>query len=293
VEDPTLLSTVLALIAALLYGLSGQIVRLGLNHLDARTGVTISSGTTALTYLLLAPLWLNWEEATNPVLLLFAALGFFHPLLSRYMAYEANRRVGATIASTFEAFSPLLSMVVAALFLHERPDPVVVGGTLIAVAGGVYIYWHPAVARSLMRTAILLAFGAMVLRSLNNIVLKVGLDLLPNPMMAAFTGYGVSWTIARIGLSLSCPRGTGPVARAGIAWFAFVGVITACASGCLYGALMHGDIVIVAPIMAAYPFFVMFTGWLLRAERLTARNVTGVLVVVAGLVLITIRVVYP
>lgn len=291
-DNVLLLTPLLALTAALLYGLSGQLVKLGLDHLDARRGVTISSGTTALTYLLVAPLWLNWQDATNPAIFIFAGFGLFHPLLSRYMAYEANRHVGATVSSTFQSFSPLFSVAAAVVLLNERPDGLMVLGTLIAVAGAAYIYWQPQVARKLMRAAVLLAFGAMALRALNNVVGKAGLELLPNPMMAAFTAYGVSWLIAVAGLRFSPPRTPAPVSRAGLGWFALVGVITTGASACLYGALLHGEVVVVAPIMAAYPFFVMLMGWLLRIERLTARNVTGVLVVVAGVVLITLRVVH-
>lgn len=286
-EDASLLAPMLALVSALLYGLSAQLVRFGLSHVDARVGVTVSTGTTALTYLVVAPLWLNWNDATNPALLIFAGFGLLHPLLSRYMAYEANRRVGATVSSTFESASPLLSVLFAMVVLRERPDAIVVLGTVVAVAGALYIYWHPAVALSLMRSAILLALGAMVLRALNNIVGKIGLELLPNPLMAAFVAYGVAGTCAALGLRFQ-PRAA-VVSRSGIAWFALVGVVTAGAAGCLYGALMLGDVVVVAPIMAGYPFFVMSIGWLLRVERLTTRNVIGVLVVAAGVVLISLR----
>ena len=280
---------VLAFAAALLYGVSGQVVRLGLGHLDVRTAVTVSSGVTALTFLLVSPLWFKWQDATNPGILIFAAFGFFHPLVSRYLAYEANRRVGATISSTFESLSPLLSVAVAIVFLRERPDAFIIAGTMLAVAGGAYIYWHPSVSRSLIRTAMLMALAAMSLRAMNNVVGKVGLDLVPNPMMAAFTAYSVSFLIAISSLKIAPPQRAIGASPRGIGWFAAVGVITAVASGCLYGALMMGEVVIVAPILASYPVFVMLIGWLLGTEPPTARNMTGVLAVVIGVALITAR----
>jgi drug/metabolite transporter, DME family len=285
--DPTVVSSTLALLAAFLYGLSVHLVRRGLAHTDARAGVMISTGATAATFALLAPLWFNLEHATHPGLLIFAAFGLLHPLVSRYMAFEANRRVGATISATFESASPLLSVAVAVVLLRERPDAILVLGTLVAVGGGVYIYWHPAVAHTLMRSAVLLAMGAMTLRAMNNIVGRVGLEYVPNPMMAAFVTFMVSWLGAM--LSYRVRPATAAWNRAGTGWFIAVGIVTAAASGCLYGALFFGEVVVVAPILAAYPFFVLVLGWGLRMERLTPRNLVGVVFVVLGVVAVSVQ----
>ena len=147
--------------------MSANAVRAGLRHLDSRTGAIVSIGGTVGCYLLVSPLWMRAEDWINPGLLIFAAFGFVHPWLSRYMAYEANRRVGATISATFEANSPLFTTALAIVFLGERLTLLLAAGTLMTVVGIGWIYWNREVAASIMRAAALLALGAMVLRGLS------------------------------------------------------------------------------------------------------------------------------
>lgn len=284
-DDPIKIATVSAICSAFFYGLGIHMVRFGLNHVNARVGVTISSAVTAVMYLVLSPLWFNWEDATNPALLIFAGFALLHPLLSRYMAYEANKRVGATISSTFDAASPLLSVLFAVVVLSERPDALTMFGTLLAVGGALYIYWNPAVAKASMRIAVCLALGAMCMRSLNTVVSKFGLELVQNPMMAAFVAYASSWVLAQAGMWTMPVRGM--TSRTGLAWFVAAGVLTFGGSACMYTALLYGDVVVVAPILAGYPLFALCFGWVLRVERLTPSNLVGVIVILAGILIVT------
>lgn len=285
--ESSLPAPIFALLAAVLFGTSSHLVRLGLAHVDSRTGLTISIGATAATYLLFAPHWMRSEDWVNPGLLIFAAYGIVHPLLSRYMAYEANRRVGATISSSFEGASPLLSAALAILVLGERLTPLLIVGTLLTSAGLLHIYWNPEMTRSVMRVAALLALGAMALRAGLNIVGKVGLDLMPNPAMAAFTGYSVSFICALALGPLWRRRGASSYTRAGIGWFGCVGVMTAGAAYCFYSALLHGQVVVVSPIVSTTPLFALAAGWVFRMERLTWRNIAGVLVTMVGAVIVS------
>lgn len=284
--EATTLPLLLAVLSAAQYGISAHVVRKGLAYVDARVGVAISTGATACTFLLFAPHWMRADDWKNPGLLLFAALGLVHPVISRYMAYEANRRVGATISTVFESVSPLLSVILAVLVLAERPTTPVFFGTIMTVTGLLYIYWNPMVTRAIMRTAALLALGAMAIRSSSNIVGKIGLELIPNPMMAAFVSYSVSCAVALIIGPFR--HSTHIVPFLGIAWFGGVGVLTAGAAYCLFAALLHGQVILVAPVMAVHPLFTMVSGWLLGIEQLTAKVLAGALATLAGAVIVSV-----
>ena len=224
---------------------------------------------------------------TNPGLLLFAGFGLLHPWLSRYMAYEANRRVGATISSTFDANSPLFTAALAMIFLGERLTAALAFGTLMTVVGMLWIYWNRAVAASIMRAAALLALGAVILRSVLNIVGKVGLELMPNPVMGAFATYGVSLLCA-LGFHRLRARGRAiPILRGGAGWFVLVGVLTSIGTFCFFSALLRGQVVVVAPILASYPLFTMLAAKLIGTERLARRAMAGVVIVVAGVAVVS------
>ena len=277
----------LTLLAAAFFGMSANAVRAGLNYLDSRTGAIVSIGSTVSCFLLVSPLWMRVEDWTNPGLLIFAGFGLVHPWLSRYMAYEANRRVGATISATFEANSPLFTAVLAFAFLDERMTILLAAGTLMTVGGIGWIYWNREVAASIMRTAALLALSAMVLRGLLILVTKIGLGVMPNPVMGAFAAYAVSLTCALGFHFAKAGGGAIPVMRGGGGWFLLTGALTATGTFCLFTALLHGQVVVVSPILASYPLFTMLVAWLLATERLSRRAVMGVIVTVVGVSLVS------
>lgn len=277
----------LTLLAAAVFGMSANAVRAGLKYLDSRTGAIVSIGSTVSCFLLVSPLWMRVEDWTNPGLLIFAGFGLVHPWLSRYMAYEANRRVGATISATFEANSPLFTAILAFAFLGERMTILLAAGTLMTVGGIGWIYWNREVAASIMRAAALLALGAMVLRGLLIFVTKIGLGVMPNPVMGAFAAYVVSLTCALGFHFAKAGGGAIPVMGGGGAWFLLTGALTATGTFCLFTALLHGQVVVVSPILASYPLFTMLVAWLLATERLSRRAIMGVTVTVVGVSLVS------
>ena len=278
----------LTIFAAVLFGGSANAVRAGLNSLDSRTGAIISISATTFVYLLALPFWIRFDDLINPGLLLFAGFGFLHPWLSRYMAYEANRRVGATVSSTFEANSPLLTAAFAVVFLGEVVTLTIAVGTLLTVAGIVWIFWNREVAVSIMRTAALLAFGAMVLRAGLVLISKVGLTLMPNPLVGAFATYAVSLMCALSFHYVKAGGGRIPFFTTGASWFMLAGLSTAFGTFLLFTALLHGQVVIVSPILASYPLFTMLIAWMIGTEHLRKRVILGVVVVVVGVVLISL-----
>lgn len=287
-SETSLAVPLLTLCAAAFFGMSANAVRAGLRSLQSRIGAIISIASTTCCYMLLAPFWMRSEDWSNPGLLLFALFGLLHPWLSRYMAYEANRRVGATISATFEANSPLLTALLAVLFLGEVLTPLLGTGTLLTVAGICWIYWNREVAASIMRAAAVLALGAMILRALLVVISKVGLEMMPNPIMGAFATYTVSLVCALGYHLVRTPRTRIPLNSIGGRWFLLTGVLTATGTGCLFSALLLGEVIVVSPILASYPLFTMAVAWLLATEKLSRRAVGGVIVTVCGVMLVSL-----
>ena len=282
------LAPLLALGASLCFGIGWHLIRQGLYHLDSQRGSAISIATTTLCLALLAPLWFQVQDWRNPGLLAFVVAGLVHPVLSRYLGYEANRRVGPTVSMTFDSTSPLFAAALAIGLLGESPSPGIALGTLLTVGGVTVIYWTPIAPAAAMRVAVLFALGAALFRAVGMVAGKVGLNVLPNPLMAAFVTFAVSALIA-----LGTARWQGKallrplLAGAKPWWFVGSGILSAIASVCLYDALLIGDAVVVIPIVCATPLFTMMAGALLGLETLTRRIVLGVVIAVAGVILVS------
>jgi len=276
----------LALGAALFFGISTLVAKRGLLHVEAQTGALVSIATTFALYTLLAPLWMRAADWFTPGFWVFVLNGLMHPMLSMYLALEATARTGPTIAATFSATAPLFATLTAILFLDETLSLVVASGTLATIGGIVTFFWRPIGGMRLLRAALLFATGAAVIRGLNHTVGKIGLELLPNAFMAAFVSFGVSLIGSLLVYRLRRRRLPLGIPRLGLLHFVPTGLLIGVAVLCMYGALASGSVVVVSPIVATYPLFTLLGGLLIGHEALTRRLLAGTLLVVAGVVLI-------
>ena len=287
-RDISLLPILLATVAALFFGINVLITRRGLNYLDAQTGSTITITTTLILYLLSSPFWMRQADWFTPGFWVFAGIGCLHPLFSTFLAFEANRRIGPTISATFCATAPFFATVTAILFLGERLTTLIAIGTICTVAGVATLSWNPREVGSIVKSALLLATGAAVIRGVTHTLGRFGLQLLPNPFMAGFTTFLVAFFGAlivyrvRTGHLLK-PRQLHPKGRL---IFMATGILIGIAIWCLYGALSVGDVIITSPILSAFPMFTMLIALVFRQETITGRIAIGVCLVVGGIIII-------
>lgn len=282
------LPIVLGLAAAALFGISSVTSKRGLASVEAHAGSLIVMSTVVVMYLLLAPWWMRAGEWFSPGFWVFVLNGLIHPMLSMYLALEATSRTGPTVAATFAATAPLFAAITAVLFLGESLSWIVALGTIGIMVGIMALSWSPHGISGLMRAALLFATGAGVIRGLNHTVGKWGIELLPNVFMAGFVSFVVSLTGSLILYRLR--RGALPsnIPRRGMRYFILSGVIIGCAIACMYGSLSLGDVVVVSPLINAYPVFTLIAACLLGHERLSRKLVMGVAFVVSGVTLISI-----
>ena len=284
--DDAFLPAGLALLASVMFGISNVAARRGLKYADPQAGACVSIGVCALWFLACAPWWWMDAQWLTPGFWVFVLNGLFHPMLSIYLAYEANERAGATVAATFAATAPLFAAVIAVMFIGETVTLGVGLGTALTVAGIMRLSWSPGAYRAALRSALLFASGAALIRAGNQGLTKFGLELLPNAIFAAL----VSFSVAFIGTVIiyRCRFGTFPLpmARRGVQNFAVAGTGIAVAIWGMFSALGMGDIVVVSPIVTSFPIFTLLAAVAVGEERATWLVVSAVLMVVAGVGLI-------
>jgi drug/metabolite transporter (DMT)-like permease len=278
-----------AVVASFFFGFSVLTSKQGLRYVDAQTGSMISIATTVTIYTLIAPFFVKWEYWTSPGIWLFLGNGLIHPMISMAMSFEATRRMGATVSSTVSSTSPWFATIGAVLLLGEALTLSNLLGTLATVAGIMVLTYDPGRKRAWKRTDLLFALAAAVVRGSNNLIGKFGLDLLPVPFMAAWLSFSVSLTGAVIVYRVRNGRLPLRLPRQGLRWFSYTGTCISAAILCMYTALSLGSVVVVSPVVAAFPIWTLLFSLLLRQEIFNPKLVLGVLVVVSGVVLIALR----
>lgn len=216
---------------------------------------------------------------------MFLGLGLFFPVAVTLLAYEANRRMGPTVAGAIGSTAPLFAVLGAALFLGESLGLKQMGATLAIVAGSIVLTRRSGNDKAAQSGAKQnwVAWLAAALRALAQVTVKAGLLLWPNPYAAAALGYTMSavviWAIAAWSGRAESSRYT----RQGVFWFGLTGLFNCSAVLALYAALEDGSVNIVSPIAATYPLFtLLLNSVILREERLSVQLLLGVTLMVGG-----------
>ena len=287
-SDPLLLSIGSASVAAMLFGLQVILVRKGLRHIDPQAGAMLTIGFATLAFWLMAPWQMKREYWFTPGMWVFAANGLIHPMLSMQFAFEANKRMGATISSTISATAPLFAMLGAVAFLSEPLTLPILVGTIASVVGVVVLSWRGASASSWALSALFFPIGAAAIRGTNNVIGSHGLDLLPSAHFAAT----VSFTVSLVGQVLIYRFRNGHFPRRlaprGVAWNLASGACITIAIFSMYTALGSGLVIVVAPVIASFPVFTLIIALAIGMERFSLQVLAGVVLVIGGVVLITL-----
>ena len=285
----TFLPGIFALAAAAAFGASGVASKRGLAHVESLTGTIVTVGTCFAVYLVTAPFWMRTGDWFTAGFWIFVVVGIMQPALSMYFANEAFSRAGATVVATFTGTTPLFAAALAIGFLGERLTLAIAAGTVLTVLGITTLAWMPGSRGSGWvrggggaAAALLFATGTAVIRGVNQVIGKVGIDLLPNPFMAGFCSFAVSFVVLAVVYRWRRGRWPGRIPGPGLKYFGITGVCVAFGIGFVYTALLAGAVTVVAPIVATYPVFTMLAAAAVRDERITATVLAGVALVVVG-----------
>jgi drug/metabolite transporter (DMT)-like permease len=284
-----LLTSALALLAAAQFAAGTLLVKRGLQYADSITGATIQIAVSMVVFALAAPFTIQASDWLSPAVGIFAALGLLRPSVSTMLANEGTRRLGPTISTTMESMSPFFAVLGGVLVLSERLATTTAVGTLGVVAGVAVLSARGRLPRAWSTWALLFPLGAALIRSGAHVAAKMGLLLLPNVVLSGLVAYTVSFVVA-LGVRSARPAAARPrPSREALLWFVLSGITNAGAIFALNSALMLGQVVLVSPVVAAYPVFTILGSRLFfRQDPITGRMVLALLLVVPSVMLITL-----
>ena len=280
----------LSLAAAIIFALGNQFSRVALRFVDSQTAVLWQIGVSVSIYWLAAPFYMEAWYWTASVLPLLIMLGCFRPLLSANLGMAGTRILGPTINATLSAIAPLFGVALGVVLLAETLSWEIAVGSVGIVAGVILISSRGPSSRTWPLVALLLPIGAALVRSLSHAFSKIALEEIPSPFFIAVVAYSVSFVLALANQVRTGRPGYEAVAPEGVKWLIVTGATYGVAVLVLNMALLHGRLIVVAPIVACAPLFTLLLGAVVfRENAITRRVVIAVLIVVPSVALIGIR----
>ena len=289
-QDDYAFPVLLSLAAAVLFAFGHQFSRLALRYVDSQTAVLWQIGISVSFYWLAAPFYMESWYWTASVLPLLVVLGCFRPLLSANLGMAGTRILGPTISATLSAIAPLFGVALGVMLLSETLSWEIAVGSVGIVAGVILISSRGPSSRTWPLVALLLPIGAALVRSLSHAFSKIALEEIPSPFFVALVTYSVSFVLALANQARTGRSAFRAVAPEGVKWLLVTGAIFGTSVLVLNTALMHGRLIVVAPIVACAPLFTLLLGAaVFREDAITRRVVLAVLIVVPCVALIGVR----
>lgn len=282
--------------AAIIFGIASSaflgaglvLTQFGLRTIHPLSGAAISVPSFTLVFLLLSPFLLRGEAIVWHAVPIFVAVGLVFPAVLTIITFASNRALGPVVTGALGNLSPLLSVAVAVLLLHEPLRVWQFFGLVVAVLGVLTITVTRTDDMRDWRTwALLLPLGASVMRGIMPPIIKVGLESWPNPIAAGLTGYITSTLTVLMVERIRTGRFMVQAPLTGKLWFAANGICNGIGTLCLYMALGAGPVLLVAPLYATYPLFTVGMSVLFLGNvKITFRLVAGTALTVGGVVLV-------
>jgi probable blue pigment (indigoidine) exporter len=198
------------------------------------------------------------------------------------LIYVSAQLLATSLASMIMATSPIAMLLLAWLLVSERPRRLAVAGAALGIAGVVLMLAGGAGAIDPL--GVLASLAAMTLSSIGYLLAKRwggGVDVLTLTAWQLVAG-GALLAVAAVGVEGAPP----PVDATAALGFLYVSLVaTALAFACWFGGLRHLDAGTVGLVGLLNPVTGVLLGTLLASETLGVRQLIGIALVFAGILL--------
>lgn len=279
-----------ALTAGILWGIAPLLLKRGMVRSNVSTATLIEQviSVAFLAVLTLAQGHHVFSELSAKAFWSFAAAGMVGASFGKIFYYKGIDKVGASKATSVKNSSPILTTILAVIFLGEELTwPIAVG--VVAIVFGIVVLTQAEIKgddRPSRFIYFLYPLLAAVCFGINPVFKKMGVDAASLPILGALitqtTGLAMMLTGGRF-LKIK-PEWT-PVPMASLALFSLSGITEALGSLFTYYALIHAPAILVSPIWRISPLvtFVLVHFTLKGIEVVTFRDGVAASLIVVGI----------
>jgi drug/metabolite transporter (DMT)-like permease len=256
--------------------------------MDYLSGLLVNLFTNALFLWIFLGLSFGTADLWVPANLIFVGVGFVVPGLPRLLIFKGVARLGASISSMMMSATPLFAILIAFVFLRERPGLSILLGAFFIVIGVISLCWRGET-KTWRAIDLLLPLTGGLLFALRDNLVRFGLLITASPVMGAtIVSTTSAITAGTLYFSTSGTKGLARVDRSGLGWFSFSGFLNFLSYLSMFTALNLERVSVVTPLASCASLFTpLFAYFLLREEDpITPRKVTATVLVVLGVFLI-------
>lgn len=281
----------LAILSAMGWAADSILVRKGARFSNIFGAAFISYLVTSVCLWSIITLSLSFQQLRSQALFYFMLSGLLQPLLARILHYMGITRLGVSRSGPLRGLSPLFALMLAVLFLDERPNSFVYGGTILTVVGVWFILSRQGEEREWRVFDLVFPLGAAFIAAVSQNLRKMGLLMLPNPLIGAAVTTSTSLIVFFVSLLLMGKIRLIRLQRASMPFFGSAAFIATGAQLLVFVSLSRGEVSVMVPLFNMNPLFsVIFSALFLRdLEKVTSKTFIGVILLVAGVALITNR----
>lgn len=280
----------IALAGALSYAVSTISARRGMSHSTPITVTCVSLAVHTVSLWCAVFLTGGIPDVAPLAVGLFILAGMLQPVI-RLFTYTGIFRVGTSRSTTLRSTHPLFSTTIAIVVLGEDAGLAVIVGTVLIVGGIILISWKPeAQPQSFRWWYIGFPLGAALLAGIVHPIRRFALGLSAYPLFFAAL-VGLVGLVSTGVYLLFASKEQQPVwNRKAIRPFLVAGVFETLGILMVITALSQGRVVVVSPIVATGPMWVLVGTYLFLRdlERITPRTILGTLCVISGTVMISL-----
>ncbi|MBW2370431.1 MAG: DMT family transporter, partial [Deltaproteobacteria bacterium] len=253
-----------ALISAVFIGMNAIVIKRTLGKANAFTVAAVLTFMGMVFFWILSVFTIRFDaELWNPKAIIpFAVAGVFAPGLVRWIFFTSIDRVGTAVSSSMLATIPAFAVIIAILFLGEKLSLAMAVG-LMMIVGGIILFEREVSSNHKMhnvrRKDLFLPLSAAIVGAIAINFRKLGLMAVNSPVLGAVVGFTAASIFYLVIMAVS------PARRKAFSFdFAdlpsFVAGALSLSLGwlCIFYALSHGQVVLVAPLSSLHPLVVLF-----------------------------------
>jgi drug/metabolite transporter, DME family len=280
----------LALAAAICFSLAGVILRRALALINPLTTACVSVTVTAIITWLVAATTDDLSLLLTPAVVPFLVAGFIAPGLSRLILFIGYSRIGVGRTVALMSITPLFAIVMAILFLDERPSLLLLLGASLIVGGGIVMSRRARHDVSWRRRHMIFPIVAALMFAMRDTVSRAALVHFPHPLIGAAAATMMAvvaiWSFAGVQKGMGRLAFNGPGTRLAL----LSGLCEGTAYILMWRALGRGHVSVVTPLVNATPLFtvVLVMIFLRGVERMTWRITLASAMAVAGVFLVVL-----
>lgn len=285
-----MLAVTLALLTSVFTAISRIFLKKGFEKSNPLTGMFVSLVICGFFLSILALLTVPAEDYILKGIIFFALIGVFAPPVVRFLTYIGIDRLGTSRSSPIRSLTPFFATIIAIIFLRESINLFIIMGTALIVCGIIILSKkdNNLKKKDWRRRDLIFPLVAAFLAGIAANLRKYGFTILTSPVLAAASTAVAALFVFSSYIILSGKKNQLSFNADSFRFFGLSSLCTTISIILNLYALKFGRVVVVSPLLATSPLFVLIFSYLFlrKLEKVTLKIILAAISIFLGVELI-------